>query len=505
MKTRYARLVATSLMLLAVPAVAQEIREPVQESLKNITVQQIVLRPSLFKQPSPVESGAIEALAPMSSLRGTCPDQIYTHSDSDWGPGEYIVQAGFAQGETAAGYYTAAADQFPLRLDLFEVLFATSNAIGSTTTQWTVRIYEGTPDTGGLVAEFSSDDIILPHLVMPPGTNGTILQFLVDPQDPEQIFIADDGSQGFTIGVRVDQHNDPGSPCLQAPNQNNNAFPCTDTSGLDVSSGNWLDLVTGPLCLCGQGWLSFQSLVSLCRPSGDWVMRATVTPLGCAPVTGACCRGDGSCTDGFTEAECDTIGGSYQGDAVACADAACPAPTGACCVEVTGECIQVDADLCSLGGGLFYGTESCSDFICFPEGACCIPDGGCVDAVSPEVCQLGGGIFQGDGTACSSVACPQPLGACCLLEVSCIELEESVCLAFGANWLGMDTACEPDACVDQPCDGDIDGDGSVGVDDLLRVIGDWACSGICDADVNGDSVVGVDDLLVVIGAWGSCS
>lgn len=501
-------LAATSLFLLAVPAVSQELREPIQESLSDVTVQRIVLRPSLLSKRAPgapIDPAAVEVMPLPTSARGECPEETVSHTDSDWGPGEYVLQAGFAEGETAAGYYTLSADSFPLRLDLFEVLFATSNAIGQTTTHWTVRIYQGTPDTGGLVAEFSSDDIILPHLVMPPGTTGTILQFLVDPTDPEQIYIDDDGSHGFTIGVRIDQHNDPGAPCLEAPNPNNNAFPCTDTSGLGSPSGNWLDLVTGPFCICGSGWLNFQSLPSLCRPSGDWVMRATVTPQGCAPVTGACCRGNGTCTDAFTEDECDTIGGSYQGDAVECSDVECPAPTGACCVEATGECIEVDAELCSLGGGLFYGTESCSDFVCFPEGACCLPDGSCVDAVTPEVCDLGGGDFQGDGTTCGGSACPQPLGACCFTNGNCSELEESVCIAFGAVWQGMDTTCSEGACNDEPCDGDVNGDGSVGVDDLLLVIGDWACDGVCDGDVTGDAMVNVEDLLVVIAAWGDCS
>jgi len=46
--------------------------------------------------------------------------------------------------------------------------------------------------------------------------------------------------------------------------------------------------------------------------------------------------------------------------------------------------------------------------------------------------------------------------------------------------------CEPD------CDGDINGDGHVGVDDLLAVIASW-----------GDPY-NVDDLLLVIGGWGPC-
>ncbi|MEE2719291.1 MAG: hypothetical protein VX727_05870 [Planctomycetota bacterium] len=54
------------------------------------------------------------------------------------------------------------------------------------------------------------------------------------------------------------------------------------------------------------------------------------------------------------------------------------------------------------------------------------------------------------------------------------------------------------------CVADIDGSGTVGVDDLLSLIGDWGpCSG-CATDLNGDGTVGVDDLLELIGSWGLC-
>ena len=52
--------------------------------------------------------------------------------------------------------------------------------------------------------------------------------------------------------------------------------------------------------------------------------------------------------------------------------------------------------------------------------------------------------------------------------------------------------------------GDIDGDGSVGTNDLLAVIAAWgACKG-CPADINGDGWVDTDDILAIIAAWGSC-
>ncbi len=52
-----------------------------------------------------------------------------------------------------------------------------------------------------------------------------------------------------------------------------------------------------------------------------------------------------------------------------------------------------------------------------------------------------------------------------------------------------------------PCTGDLNGDGFVGVDDLLAVIAAW---GTADGDVDGDGMTGVDDLLLLISAFGEC-
>jgi hypothetical protein len=54
------------------------------------------------------------------------------------------------------------------------------------------------------------------------------------------------------------------------------------------------------------------------------------------------------------------------------------------------------------------------------------------------------------------------------------------------------------------CSGDADGDGVVGVDDILLVISAWGPCADCDADVNEDGEVGVNDILTVIGNWGPC-
>ncbi len=53
--------------------------------------------------------------------------------------------------------------------------------------------------------------------------------------------------------------------------------------------------------------------------------------------------------------------------------------------------------------------------------------------------------------------------------------------------------------------GDLDGDGVVGVKDLLILLGDWGpCppKEDCPADLDGDGSVGVKDLLILLGNWG---
>lgn len=54
------------------------------------------------------------------------------------------------------------------------------------------------------------------------------------------------------------------------------------------------------------------------------------------------------------------------------------------------------------------------------------------------------------------------------------------------------------------CSGDVTGDSTVGVNDVLAIIGVWGpCSG-CNEDIDQDGTVGVPDLLIVLGTWGPC-
>ena len=53
------------------------------------------------------------------------------------------------------------------------------------------------------------------------------------------------------------------------------------------------------------------------------------------------------------------------------------------------------------------------------------------------------------------------------------------------------------------CSADVNGDGVVGVNDLLDLLAAWG-SNNPNADVNGDGIVGVNDLLDLLAAWGPC-
>ena len=57
-----------------------------------------------------------------------------------------------------------------------------------------------------------------------------------------------------------------------------------------------------------------------------------------------------------------------------------------------------------------------------------------------------------------------------------------------------------------PIPGDADGDGIVGINDFLLVLGNWGpcptpCPPTCLGDVDDDCVVGIQDFLLVLGNW----
>ena len=59
-----------------------------------------------------------------------------------------------------------------------------------------------------------------------------------------------------------------------------------------------------------------------------------------------------------------------------------------------------------------------------------------------------------------------------------------------------------DVC--QECQGDLDGDNSIGVTEILAIIEAWGTCKGCSADIDQNGVVDVSDLLYIVANWGPC-
>jgi hypothetical protein len=261
--------------------------------------------------------------------------------------GTYTAQGGFGEGEIAAATYTLPAAYFPLKILTLEFILAQQNATVQTTTEWSFLVYDGLPtdaQPAGFPIEYSSDDLILPHARMQPGTQGLNVQVSVDPNDPEQIYIYNPNNlanKSFTIAFRIDRHNNQtANPCLSAPPATSNAFPVTDNTVIGCGTGyaslnfpnqNWLFALNCGAngCPPNGGWTRIGNLqadfnfggglcITGCRPRGDWVMRATWDPTNCPPPEGACCFGTAGCAI-MTQAACASTGsGTWQGPGTTC-------------------------------------------------------------------------------------------------------------------------------------------------------------------------------------------
>jgi len=384
-----------------------------------------------------------------------CPTQVLTYSTANFGGGQFVIQGGFVAGEIAAASYTVDPSHFPIIINLMEMVFAQQAATVTTTTQWSVLVWEGLPSTGNLVATYSSDGLILPHIVLPPGTNGVNVQVSIDPNDPEQIVVQNNGSNTFSVGFRIDAHNNPPTQSCYLglmpahccpPATNSNAFPTTDTAqptGANYPANNWLYCRTdcGPYAGCS-GWTSFSSL-GAGAPGGDWNLRVTYTPFNC-PGYGACCFGNGSCQTKL-QTECITAGGTWQGDGTSCSPNPCPQPMGACC-RLDGTCSEnVPESQCQAIGETFFLNTTCANVpggCPQPDGACCVTTGGGCLMVPEAECDTLGGIWAGAWTDCST-GCN---GACCFLPSGCVDLSYQNCNLAAGFWRGSGTTCATLIC-----------------------------------------------------------
>ncbi len=115
-----------------------------------------------------------------------------------------------------------------------------------------------------------------------------------------------------------------------------------------------------------------------------------------------------------------------------------------------------------------------------PEGACCFEDGSCLVLTEAD-CVAQEGVWEGADTVCDPNPCPQPPdpeGACCFEDGSCLVLTEADCVAQDGAWEGADTVCDPNPCpvllgaccldpdtcvltIEEDCEGTFLGEGTV--------------------------------------------
>ncbi|MCA9255675.1 MAG: hypothetical protein KDA33_08545 [Phycisphaerales bacterium] len=494
----------------------------------------VVIRPSLVTQ-SPGQPGA----AP----RGVCPPQVVTYSDQPFtGQITATFPPGMVEQEIAAATYTVPAENWPIVFRTADIVWGQTH-LNSTTSASTLLIWEGTPDTGTLVDSFSSDDELIQHVHLPVGTSSVaVLSVTVDPGDPDQVILTNNGSNKFSVGFRIDAHNNPASsscsePCLGLgtlpsvccpPDELSNAWPGMDAAGPGpFGSQQWLFARSCPgatgLCSLAvdPGWHLLSSF-PLTGSNGqdllnDWALQVTYETVNCVPPTGACCATDGTC-DSLTSSTCQGLGGAYQGDNTECQNVSCPQPMGACCFMPSG-CVNLTAANCSGAGGVWSGAGSlCATTICFASGACCMPDGSCQDDVLEGDCGSAGGLFQGNLTECATTSCPQPVGACCLTIGFCLDVIQADCNQIvDAVWYGLGTDCTDadmnstaDICENaDPCDGvtpgDFNSDTLVNGADVQQFVsallsGSPTQGDLCRGDFDTSGDLGVSDVPGMVAA-----
>jgi hypothetical protein len=173
-------------------------------------------------------------------------------------------------------------------------------------------------------------------------------------------------------------------------------------------------------------------------------------PVATCPGSGACCRDNGDCFDGFSAVHCLAADGDYQGNSTACFVQPVHCDNRGACCTITGLCLFVDSVTCTDPdvGGVFRGEGvSCAVADACISGACC-KGTTCVQR-TPAACVSENGVYRGDDTTCEADTCA-PRGGCCLVDACAIETELA-CGTSGGTYLGDNTACPPDSCTPGAC------------------------------------------------------
>lgn len=84
-----------------------------------------------------------------------------------------------------------------------------------------------------------------------------------------------------------------------------------------------------------------------------------------------------------------------------------------------------------------------------------------------------------------------------------LHLGELGCTNEAAINYNPDAVLDDESCVLDTCLGDVDGDNSVTVSDLLEILAEFGCTEGCTTDVSGDGATTVADLLELLSVFGN--
>lgn len=84
-----------------------------------------------------------------------------------------------------------------------------------------------------------------------------------------------------------------------------------------------------------------------------------------------------------------------------------------------------------------------------------------------------------------------------------LDLGELGCTNEEAINYNPNAVVDDESCVLDTCFGDVDGDNSVTVSDLLEILAEFGCTEGCTTDVSGDGATTVADLLELLSVFGS--
>lgn len=433
------------------------------------------------------------AIAPVTA------EEVVVQNDSLEPGGTGAIQLGFVANEVGAAWLTSPCDGYLVGVQVYwrSYFGGMEDSLEEDITVYRAGTfpYPGTIMKNG-ISPFT--DLVLLGPVM---QDGGLNEFrYIDEEQSVPLHAPISAGETFIVAFRFAE-----TPGTFGPSLWTDTDGCTSGGSAIGSGGVWYDA-----CALGV--------------SGDLIIRAIVD---CTEPSGACCRPDGTCSDGVQSGDCLDFGETFY-EGLSCLDVTC-AHYGACCIG-TGCLDPATPQDCISAGGIYAGDGSQCGALACAKGACCVA-GVCSQEIESQ-CVSQGGTFQGVSTTCDPNPCPQPTGACCVGNGCFANQSETNCANVGGVWHGVGSTCVDtngnsiaDVCeAPTPCPGDANCDGEIDFFDIdpfvtaLTGESNWqtyltnsgsgtTCDYLGNNDCNGDSEVNffdIDPFVALLAGGATC-